>query len=196
MVNFYLLYLSSTNLLDRLFLRSLFDHFENWKKPTILLHDYVDPSIEKTKFIAKRISALLSENLVGNIPISGETKKCLVRIENDILISEPVFETFFQKVPLLILSPIIFNLASCELQLVKAPDILESWRQKNPLLRFFFFSENPLTPLTAHKVFFENPPDLEKYQKLLSIYPEEKTALELSFRLAPSCLASPTNFYK
>ncbi|MDW8158579.1 MAG: hypothetical protein RML72_06855 [Bacteroidia bacterium] len=139
----------------------------------------------------------MSENLVVNITLSGETKNCLVKDENDnILINEQIFNFFFPKVSTLVLSPVIVNSRSIEPQVVKAVQILESWRATNPQLPILLFPNNPLTPLTATKVFFQKTTkDIEIYQQLLNIYPEEQNTLELCFRLAPSYLVSPTNFY-
>jgi hypothetical protein len=180
--------------MDRLFLKSFYDNFQQWQKPAIVLHDYLQPSPENVKFVSKRISAQLSENLITNIPISCGTKNAMFVGENQELnLNESIIKKFLETVSVIILNPVISNQA--EEKLIEPLQILEVWRKRNPLMPFIFFPKNSLTPLARSKISFSANENRDKLEELLIIYPEEKNVLELSFRFAPSFLASCSNFY-
>jgi hypothetical protein len=180
--------------MDRLFLKSFYDNFQRWQKPAIILHEYLEPTPEKVKFLSKRISAQLSENLITNIPLSCGTKNAMFVAENQELnFNQSVIEKFLETVSAIILNPVVGSLA--EEKLIEPLQVLNVWRKYNPLMPFVFFPENPLTPLTRSKISFSVNEKSDKLEELLTIYPEEKNVLELSFRLAPSFLASSNNFY-
>jgi hypothetical protein len=194
MPDLHLFYLSRPNLMDRLFLKSFYDNFQRWQKPAIVFHEYIEPNPENAKFLSKRISAQLSENLITNIPISCGTKNAMFVEENQELnLNESVIEKFLETVSVVILNPVVGSQA--EEKLIEPLQALKLWRKHNPVMPFIFFPENPLTPLTRSKISFGANEKRDKLEELLIIYPEEKNALELSFRFAPSFLASSSNFY-
>ena len=75
-----LIFLSQANLKDKTFIYDLVNAFSS-TEPTILLHDHFGAHIEDTRFVTKRLSALLSEANVVNSAFSGDQRTILKKLD-------------------------------------------------------------------------------------------------------------------
>ena len=186
-----LLYITETNLKDRLFVRDLVSHFKLEEK-AILIHDAFGGTIRDTKFVTKRISALMSESMVYNNAFSADQRNLFFYNEDGVLSANTTFiETLLPPIQLLIIGPIVKK--DGELQLVGAKELVAATRRDFDISETIVFTDNPLSPLGSKNATIANQ---EEADKLLTVYEEEKASIDLALELYPARLASPMNYSK
>ncbi|MCB0841392.1 MAG: hypothetical protein KDD99_32205 [Bacteroidetes bacterium] len=184
-----LLYLTETNLRDRLFIRDLVSNFKLEEK-AILIHDTFGGTIRDTRFVTKRISALMSESMIYNNAFSAEQRD-MFSFDNDdnLLVNSPFIDKLLPTIQLLIIGPVIKKAG--ESQLIHALELVKASRQQLPVSETIVFTDNPLSPLGAKNAIISNQSEAEKWT---GVYEEEKNAIQLALELYPARLASPMNY--
>lgn len=184
-----LLYLSETNLRDRLFIKDLIFNFK-LKEKVLLLHDVFGDSIRDTRFVTKRISALLSENMVYNNAFSAEQRNLFAyEGEDQLIINTQLIAQLFQTVSLLILSPVIKK--GDQVELADPIQMIQAARHQLEANDLILFTDNPLSPLAKKGEYIEEKADQDR---LMKIYDEEAAAIQLAYKLRPARIASPVNY--
>lgn len=183
-----LLYLTETNLNDRLLIRDLV-HNVKFKEKAILVHDAYKGNLTDTRFVNKRISALMSEAMVYNNAFCGEQRSFFKQEGDEILPNKKLIEQLFPPIQLLILGPTLKK--EEKITLTDPLELVASLRKAYEIEEVILFPKNPLSPMVSKVKAIRNEEDRDK---LLAIYGEEKEALELAFDLRPSLLASPANY--
>lgn len=186
-----LLYLCADNLRNPNFIKDLVWNFKDVGK-AILLHDHFG-SISDTRFVTKRISALMSEEMIVNNPLSGDQRNILTEKEGQIIVNVEFLNSIFKTIDLVILNPIA--LQGDDSIAAKSFDVAKAIRSVYGLEEIFIFPSNPRSPLASERRVFASTSDAE-FEKLLAVYEEESQAIESAQALAPSVLASPTNFLR
>lgn len=183
-----LIYLSSANLKDRLFMRDFVHNFK-WNTRTLLLHEPFGNTIADTLFVSKRISSLLSEALINNNAFPAAQRDFFYLENGDLKVAVNKIQQLQSTIPLLILGPIIKE-NGIE-TLANATEMVHAARKAFSITLITTFTDNPLSPLGTKKIVMA---DAEMYDKYLSIYEEEKNALERALQFAPASLCSPFNY--
>ncbi|MEZ4828213.1 MAG: hypothetical protein R3C61_18290 [Bacteroidia bacterium] len=186
-----LLYLTEENLRDRLFIKDLVFSYKITEK-AVLIHDTFGGTIRDTRFVTKRISALLSENMIYNNAFSAEQRNLFSYNENQSLqVDAKKIENLLEQIQLLIIGPVIQK--NGEAALADPVQMVETARNHLAVSEMVVFASNSMSPLGAKNVRIETHEDKEK---MLSIYEEEAAAIHLAHRLRPARIASPANFSK
>ncbi len=183
-----LIYISRKNLDDRLFIKDFVHNFA-LKSNTLLIHESFKDSIQDTRFVTKRISALLSESMVYNNAFSADQRDFFAYQQNQLMVNVPLMEELFQTIQLLILSPIVKR--DNELVLVDVKEMIHAMRKYADIEEVLTFTDNPLSPLANERPLITEAKDLDKWQ---SLYDEEREALERALQLKPARIVSPTNY--
>lgn len=186
-----LLYLSEANLRDRLFVKDLVHNFKLEEK-AILIHDTFGQTVKDTRFVTKRLSALFSETMVYNNAFSADQRNFFTQSTDGLMeLNVPLIEKLLPPIQLLLIGPVMKIEGSP--QLADPIAMLQAARHTLDISETILFVDNPMSPLGAKNLVLDSEEELQKY---LGIYEEEKTALELAFRLRPAKLSSPTKFAK
>jgi DNA-binding NtrC family response regulator len=182
-----LLYLTATNLGDRLFLKDLVHNFKLEDK-ALLLHEPWQGNVRDTRFATKRLSALLSETMVYNNAFSGDQRRFFAETASRYEVNTALIEQLLSPIQCLILGPVV---ASEEGAILADPlKMIAAARDALDIDELILFPANPLSPLVNQKKQIADQASLEK---LLAVYDEEAEALRLTYALGAT-LASPTNF--
>lgn len=185
-----LVFLSEENLNNQNFIKQLSWNYQ-LEERSILLHAPFGGKVSDTRFVTKRLSALLSESMVINHAFSGDQRGTF-RMENGALKLDPGFiSEMLELAPVFVLNsiaagpdgPEIADVLDAAIQLIGAFEIAE------PIV----FTQNSRSPLVTEKPVISTDEDVERWMKL---YDEEATALQNARRLAPAQIASPANFAK
>lgn len=183
-----LLYLSETNLRDRLFVKDFVNGFSSNGK-SLLIHSPLGDSVPDTRFASKRISSLLSESMVYNNAFSAD-QRGFFKIENGhIQVNVPLIKELLTPIQLLILAPIVNQEGQLKvfdpvILLLKAREVLNTDET-------IVFSENPLSPIGTQNITVKTG---EEKSSLIKTYEEEKNTIEIAYRLRPARIASPKTF--
>jgi len=174
----HLLYLSSSNLKDEIFLRD-FATYTQFVNPVIIIPDTNFETPEDAYFLNKKISAKLSEQMIPNLPLSSTHRKVLLTNPNGYELQYDLINTFLNTVKVLLLSP--FNDSGMR---INSMDLIHSLHQSRQFdwLETWLFPDNPLSPLGSSD---ETINSLAEINNLLKVYPEETKVLELSAKLLP-----------
>lgn len=181
----YLLYLSEKNLRNKSFIIDLVHHFKPPGKG-ILLHDRFG-SIADTRFVTKRISALLSEGMIVNQPLSGDQRNLLKQAEGGIKFNQTLTQDLFKVMDLLVMNTILPGAATAD-----PLEVIPSIRSAYPDIELILFPDNSKSALTAEAKRIYNTLDAEN---LFPVFEEEKETLERASTLAPVMIASPSNCF-
>jgi hypothetical protein len=183
-----LLFLSQANLRDTFFMKSL---AAGWKLkgPTILLHDHFGSNPADTRFVTKRISAMLSENMIVNNAFSGEQRGILTLSPEGLTLNEPILRKAFATVALFITNPLASEGEG--IAAVSSTDVLRLLHRTFAPEQVFLFPANQKSPLASSRTSISSEADLHR---LLVLYEEESEVLHHAFSVAPATIASPTNF--
>jgi hypothetical protein len=184
-----LLYLSAENLRSTPFIKDLVWNYKQVGK-SIILHDHFG-SIGDTRFVTKRISALMSEEMITNNAISGDQRGIFQESESGIAVRKDFLEQALQNVSLLVMNPLgasgentaILDPLAVALQLRSAWD----------LEHIHVFPRNSRSPMVISVKALQTMDDLEP---LRAVYEEESLTLANAERLLPVILGSPSNFLK
>lgn len=183
-----LLFLSQANLRDTFFMKSL---VAGWKLkgPSILLHDHFGRSAADTRFVTKRISAMLSENLIVNNAFSGEQRGIFTQTDQAVTLNEAILRKAFDTVSLFITNPLVSH--GNEVAAAPPSTILQLLHRSFAPEQVFLFPSNSKSPLGADRTRVNSEEDLIR---LLALYEEEAEVLQHAWSVAPAVLASPSNF--
>lgn len=183
-----LLYLTEANLNDRLLIRDLV-HNVKFKKKAFLIHDAYKGNLKDTRFVNKRISALMSEAMVYNNAFCGEQRSFFKQEGEKIVPNRRLIEQLFPPIQILILGPTLKK--EGKISLANPLDLVASLRKAYDIEEVILFPKNPLSPMVSKAKYIRSEADRDK---LMEIYGEEKEALDLAFELKPTLLASPANY--
>lgn len=183
----YLVYLSAENLSNTNFIKELVYNYK-LNGPSLLLHESFG-SLQDTRFVTKRISALLSESLVVNTALSGD-KRDLLRQEGDLLHLRKELILKMQAMgPVFVMNTLAQGadgpFAADPMQ------VLSLIREEMQPSEVFMFTRNSRSPLVKDKISFGGQED---YDRFIGLYEEEEGALSRARIAAPVTLASPSNF--
>lgn len=184
-----LVFLSQANLTDEKFIHEFVHSFSSSEK-SILLHDHFGAYIEDTRFVTKRLSALLSEENVVNSAFSGDQRTIFKKHnEGGISFRSDFVKELMQHLQLLILNPIAVNgIGSVEANPV---DVIKAIREGFDIDEIIIFPQNSKSPLGKEKKTVGSRDDFEK---LALVFEEEKSMLEIALALSPAVIASASNF--
>jgi hypothetical protein len=183
-----LLYLSESNLRDRLFIKDLVHNF-GFAEKAILIHDSFGGTVKDTRFVTKRISALLSESMIYNNAFSADQRNLVHREAGRMRVDTGLIHRLFPPIQLLILGPVIRGETGPEL--ADPLEMLEATRNAFDIEEVILFTANPMSPLAGKREIVRDEADRER---LLSVYEEEAAAIELAHRFRPAWIASPQNY--
>ena len=184
-----LIFLSHSNLRDRNFVTDLVHHFKTQEK-VLLLHDHYG-NVSDTRFVSKRLSALLSEAMVVNNVLSGDQRNIITVENEEISIRGDFLSGLLETVQLIILNPIAKS--GDKIFLPNPEKVLRAIRETLSTEETIFFPDNTLSPMTQSKSTIESK---EEYDRLIGVYEEEKPTLDRALAFAPAAIASPSNFLK
>lgn len=183
-----LLYLSEANLKDNFFIR---DWVHNFKLPgkSILVHHSFAGTVSDTKFVNKRISALLSETLVYNNAFGGDQRGFIQEQDEGFGVNKDLIEKLLAPIQLLILAPTIIRAG--EVQLLDPIAMLHTLREALDIEQLTLFSAHAKSPLNQSKPLITSEQERDQY---LALYEEERQTIELAYALRPAFIASPLNY--
>ncbi|MEO0473938.1 MAG: hypothetical protein AAF206_30290 [Bacteroidota bacterium] len=184
-----ILYLSEANLRDRLFIRDLVNGFKGDEK-YLVLHDTFGGTVSDTRFVTKRLSALMSESMVYNNAFSGDQRNFFSRnAEGLIDMNVDLIHKLMEVVQVLLIGPIITE--NGEAALGDPMELVQTARTLLEADELIVFTENPMSPLATKRELIDTAEDVDR---LMKVYDEEKTSIELALSLRPARLVSPSNF--
>ena len=185
-----LLYLTETNLRDRLFIKDMVHNFTYpLEEKVLLLHAPFGGTVRDTRFVTKRLSTLLSETMVYNNAFAAEQRGLFVPQADGYGVHVKLIEQLLAPINLLIVGPVVAGSAGPELADPLA--LVAAARRALPIQETIVFTDHPLSPLGQKKVLIEEQAQIEE---LAQVYDEEVEALRLAHRLRPALLASPANY--
>jgi hypothetical protein len=182
-----LIFLSADNLRNGPFIKDLVYNFKGVGK-CILLHDHFG-SVSDTRFVTKRISALMSEEMIVNNAFSGDQRNILSVQAGEVAIRIDFLENALKTVDLVLL-----NALGMQDGAIKALDPLQVLAQLRVLLgleEVYLFPKNTRSPLVAQRRRLVSPVEIAE---LKAVYDEEALALDRAEQMLPAILAAPGNF--
>lgn len=184
-----LLYITVDNLRNSNFIKELVWNFKDVGK-AILLHDHFGVGRD-TRFVTKRISALMSEEMVVNNALSGD-QRGIFKIENNrVIVDKEFLDNAFLTVNLMILNP--FALDGKKIVEADPFDVAKAIREAYGLKEIYIFPQNLRSPLSVERRQLGKDAAAE-LEILRGAYEEEKIALDAAEALLPVVLASPSKF--
>ena len=185
-----LLYISADNLRNANFIKELVWNFKNVGK-AILLHDHFG-KLGDTRFVTKRISALMSEEMIVNNALSGD-QRSIFKIENgNIVVHKDFLDNAFKTVDLMILNPIALD--ADQAVATEAIEVAKAIRAAYGLDEIYIFPKNLRSPLSAERRELGIAKGEAELNLLRGVYEEEAIALDAAKALLPVVLASPSKF--
>ncbi len=183
-----LIYLSEPNLRDRLFLKEFASAF-SIKEKAIVIHSSYNESISDTRYVSKRISALLSEAMIYNNAFSADQRQ-FFSIDNDLIrINKSLIDTLLDPIQLLIFNPVVAVEGNASL--ADPIRLLLAAREEFHAEDVIMFPDNPMSALGMENAVINS---LEDKERLIAVYEEEKAIIEIAYRLRPARIASPNNY--
>ncbi len=176
MSSYTVLYLSGKNIRDDIFLRDLSASF-SWNRPVLIIHDAVLSDDTAVRFQTKRISGHLSEALVANVPVSGDQRGFIQKIESRFQVREDLLRQWFQMAPVVVTNTLI-NTG----ERISAGQLLGDLKQQLLISEIVLFPDNPLSPLGVKG---ESILHIDRIKELDELYPEEENILKLAASLLP-----------
>ena len=184
-----LLYINADNLRNANFIKELVWNFKETGK-AIVLHDHFG-GMADTRFVTKRISALMSEEMIVNNPLSGDQRKIVQQIDGKIAINSDFLNKTFEKINLIVLNPIA---VSNDLSIAAdALEVAKAIRSAFGLEEIYVFPANLRSPLSTERRVL-GLDAVAELEKLRIVYEEEAVALDAAKALLPVVLASPSKF--
>lgn len=183
-----LIYLSTANLQDRLFIKD-FVHNLKTKTPMLILHEAFGGTLRDTTFVTKRISALLSECLVHNHAFSAAQRDFFYQKDGELQVAKEKIDPLFAHIHVVILGPIVK--VNGEEMLFDAKKMVLAVKNAYNIEEVILFPDNPLSPLGSKKSSISSEEDLEK---LLKLYEEEKAALQRGYEMRTARICTPVNY--
>ena len=184
-----LLYLSAENLRSTPFIKDLVWNYKQVGR-SIILHDHFG-SVADTRFVTKRISALMSEEMITNNAISGDQRGIFQEGDHGVLVRKDFLEQALQNVSLLVMNALGAKEQGTTMldPLAVALQLRSAW----DLEHVHVFPRNSRSPMVVSVRELQTTADLEP---LRAVYEEESLTLANAQRLLPVILGSPSNFLK
>jgi hypothetical protein len=182
-----LLYLTSDNLRNTPFVKELVYHYKDVGK-SIILHDHFG-SVSDTRFVTKRVSALLSEESITNNAVFGDQRSILRETAFGILIRQDLLQRLLETVDVLVLNALC--LADQKVKTIDPIAVAQQLRLAFGLETIHLFARNSRSPMVAMPRHVMMPSDTSS---LLEAYEEEAAVLHAASRLSPAVIGSPSNF--
>ena len=184
-----LLYLSAENLRSTPFIKDLVWNYKQVGK-SIILHDHFG-SVADTRFVTKRISALMSEEMITNNAISGDQRGIFQEGGQGVVVRKDFLEQALQNVSLLVMNALGAKEQGTTMldPLAFALQLRSAW----DLEHIHVFPRNSRSPMVVSVRELQTAADLEP---LCAVYEEESLTLANAQRLLPVILGSPSNFLK
>ena len=182
-----LIFLSADNLRNGPFIKDLVYHFKDVGK-CILLHEHFG-SVADTRFVTKRISALMSEEMILNNAFSGDQRGIFVQSANGVSLRHDFLQAALETVDLLVLNAL--GLADEAVQPLDALQALAQLRTAFDVQEVHLFPKNARSHLVAQR---RHILDAAEIAPLRELYEEEADALDRALQLLPVVLAAPGNF--
>ena len=183
-----LLYLSETQLRDRLFIKD-FVHNYRVSGKAILIHDSFHDTVSDTRFVTKRLSSLLSEAMVYNNAFSSDQRTFFHPVADGYQLNMELVSHLLSPIQLLILNPVMR--IKDKPTLVDPLKLVQAVRVSTEVSELITFTDNPLSPLGRKGEVLSKEEDVKR---LLGVYEEEKASIELAYTLRPARLASPSQY--
>ncbi|MEZ4686248.1 MAG: hypothetical protein R3B47_09325 [Bacteroidia bacterium] len=179
-------FLTESNLRDRLFVQQYVHAFKPGSKVLIVV-DQFGGTLRDSRFVTKRLSTLMSEQMVYNNAFTGEQRD-MCRLDENGLLS--LRKGFIAELISPLQALLIGSVASSATgpQLIAGSRLAEALRAAFDIEKLMVFPGNPLSPLSMKQREISTQADIAD---LLVSYEEEKEALELALRLAPAILSGP-----
>ena len=183
-------FLTESNLRDRLFVQQYVHAFKPESKVLIVV-DHFGGTLRDSRFVTKRLSTLMSEQMVYNNAFSGDQRE-MVRLdeEGEFVLRKEFIAGLIDPLQALLIGAVAST--SEGPQLVGGSKLAGALRDAFEIEHLVVFPNNPMSPLSLKQRIISSRSDIED---LLGAYEEEKEALELAARLAPATLSGP-NFAK
>jgi len=182
------LFLQEISFKNDYFLKNLADQLANLNHKFLIFHEPVLDKKTETWFYTKRISAKLSESMVGNLPFCADTKSLFQNHDNRIIPNNDLFHKHFKSINVLVINNLFQN------EFLDFSFFLQNIQDSLEINRIILFNQNPLSPLAAKEpVFIENLENIDYYK---NIYPEEQKTFHWSERILPVYIANPQSFVK
>lgn len=154
-----------------------------------MIHDTFGGTVKDTRFVTKRISALLSECMVYNNAFSADQRGLIKSGETGLSVNTELITQLFPPIQLLILGPV---LKGPEGPILADPlEMLAATRNAFDIEEVILFTDNPMSPLAGKKEIVTGEAD---QSRLLQVYEEEATAINLAHQFRPAMIASPLNY--
>ena len=184
-----LLYLSAENLRSTPFIKDLVWNYKQVGK-SIILHDHFG-SVADTRFVTKRISALMSEEMITNNAISGDQRGIFQEGGQGVVVRKDFLEQALQNVSLLVMNALGAKEQGTTMldPLAVALQLRSAW----DLEHIHVFPRNSRSPMVVSVRELHTAADLEPFR---AVYEEESLTLANAQRLLPVILGSPSNFLK
>lgn len=184
-----LLYLTAGNLRSTPFVKDLVYNYKEVGK-SILVHDHFG-GLSDTRFVSKRISALMSEEMITNQAVSGDQRSLFQWHEGQVSVRKELLETSLKTVDLLVVNAI--GIQDGVAIAIDPLMVVHELRKAFGLQEVYLFAKNSRSPMVANPHRFEIA---ESIQALLTVYEEEAEVLRAAQSLVPAVVASPSNFLK
>ncbi len=182
-----LFYLSNDNLRNAAFVKDLVYNYKGIGK-SILLHDHFG-GIGDTRFVTKRISALMSEEMIVNNPFSGDQRSIVARSGGELSLRGDFLQAQFATVDLIVLNAL--GMEGDEVKPMDSRQVLGLLRAHFGVNEVHLFPKNVRSPLVSVRRSLSSADEVEQ---LRSVYEEEGPVLDSALGLLPVILAAPGNF--
>lgn len=185
----HLLHFSLSNLQDKAFIQQ-FAHQYKFKDPAILVHDAWPGRISDTRFVTKRLSNVLSECMVYNHPVSGDTRGLLKIEDGELTLDREKLFQWFETAHLIVLNPIVSAPSGPEL-LDDPFRLVRTLRALPEVQDVVLFPDRSLSPL-ARKTSIINT--MAELAELNALYEEESAMLDRAGRILPLRISGPDHY--
>lgn len=182
-----LLFLSADNLRNGPFIKDLVYNYKDLGK-SIILHDHFG-SIADTRFVTKRISALMSEEMITNNAFSGDQRNIFVQDADAVQVRGALLRQALDAVDLLVLNAL--TLQDGTTGTLDTLQVLTALRHEFELDEVYLFPKNSRSPLVAQRRLLSDAGQIAEWR---AVYEEESAVLDFAQHLLPVVLAAPGNF--
>lgn len=179
--------LTSENLRSNDFIKDFCFYFKP-KGKSILLHG-VFGSPNDTRFVSKRLSAYLSEELIVNSILNGDQRQLLRATPGGVQVRKELITAAHAQVDLVVLNCLAEGHSGATALDPEA--VLKGLRELYGVEPVTIFPVNPRSPLGQQVLQVEVGADLAK---LKEAYEEEAATIDLALRIAPAVLLNPAAF--
>lgn len=179
----HILYLSSANVADRLFLKEFYARAARLQGPALVVHQSPNTTPEGYLFAAKRVSGQLSEAMVTNMVLPGPQRSFLSG--QPVQVRAELLHRYWTDVQTIVTYPL-----TEEGRLVDETEMLAALQQALPDSTVTLFTQNPMAALGGER---PQLTDTAIHNRLLAAYAEEQAVLDLALALGAR-ICSPMNY--